>query len=274
MAHAQIALCRTQGNSTGEVKMNLVTDNILLAQSIVSNPLEIASYLRRLARRRPAVCFHPRNGVAAWTSIVHSIDEKRQQLRLMAPRMGHASDAESVREGFARGGILLGELDGARVQFALEHFDPQRQSDGWTLAGPMPRQAWRIQRRAAFRLQPERKDAALIRVRSARGLLDWPLENISAMGVRVRLLDDTAFPNLGTRWPDSFMELPDIPLLRAHLEVRWVGHERPGRGRPESRWIGCAIDGLDTDQAQALRRWIAEQQVQHALSRRLDEAVT
>jgi hypothetical protein len=63
MAHAQIALCRTQGNSTREVKMNLVTDNILLAQSIVSNPLEIASYLRRLARRRPAVCFHPRNGV-------------------------------------------------------------------------------------------------------------------------------------------------------------------------------------------------------------------
>jgi hypothetical protein len=113
-----------------------------------------------------------------------------------------------------------------------------------------------------------------VRVRTPHGLVDWQIEDISETGLRIRLTDDVAFPAPGTRWANVFMEIPTVELLRADLEVRWALTRSARRGVESARWVGSALAGLDADQAQQLRRWIQEQQVQLALSRRLDEALT
>jgi hypothetical protein len=66
------------------------------------------------------------------------------------------------------------------------------------------------------------------------------------------------------------MEIPDIELLRADLEVRWAVTKGARPGIPPSRWIGLTIGGLEANQAQLLRRWIQEHQARFALSKRLD----
>lgn len=254
--------------------MDLVTDTALLATSIVAHPLDIAASLRRLNRRQIQVFYHPKTSDAAWSSTLHSIDDTQRKLRIFAPRIASRGDAEAVRLSAAGGGILVSELDGARVQFMLDRFEPERQADGWVLAGPLPARAWRLQRRAAFRVRPLQETGALVRVRTSTGLVDWQIEDISETGLRIRLTDDVAFPALGTRWSNVFMEIPNIELLRGDLEVRWALMRDARRGIASARWVGSTLAGLDADQAQQLRRWIQEQQVQLALSRRLDEALT
>jgi c-di-GMP-binding flagellar brake protein YcgR len=254
--------------------MDLVTDAALLATSIVAHPLEIAASLRRLNRRQTPVFYHPSNSDTSWSSTLHSMDDARRELRIFAPRIASRSDADAVRLSAAAGGILVSELDGARVQFMLDRFEPQRQAEGWVLAGTLPTRAWRLQRRAAFRVRPFQETGALVRVRTPHGLVDWQIEDISETGLRIRLTDEAAFPAPGTRWANVFMEIPNVELLRADLEVRWALTRSARRGVASARWVGSALAGLDADQAQQLRRWIQEQQVQLALSRRLDEAVS
>jgi|GEM_PF-2662624 c-di-GMP-binding flagellar brake protein YcgR len=250
--------------------MDLVTDTALLAAGIVAHPLEIAASLRRLNRHQTQVFYYPHRATPTWSSTLHSIDDERRELRVYTPRIANRSEAESVRMGAAGGGTLVSELDGARVQFLLDRFEPQRHPEGWVLAGELPTRAWRLQRRSAFRVRPAHESAAVVRVRTPDGLVDWQIEDISETGLCIRLDDEAAAPALGTKWSNVLMEIPDIELLRADLEVRWAVTKAARPGVSPSRWIGLTICGLEANQAQLLRRWIQEHQARFALSKRLD----
>jgi len=245
--------------------MELVTDPSLLATSIVPHPLDISAFLRRMTRRQVPVWFKPVGGAQIWSSTLHSVDDVQRNLRIWVPGVANRADADALRVACARGGTLVGELDGARIQFAIEGLGPERQNDGWVLVGPLPRRTWRFQRREAYRVATSTGESLLLRIRTPQGYCDRGLVDISEHGVRIRFEDDSALPAPGTRWRDAFLELPDAPLLRANLEVRWAATQAAQRGRPEVHWAGSAMAGMDADQAQLLRRWINEKQVQSAL---------
>jgi c-di-GMP-binding flagellar brake protein YcgR len=167
-----------------------------------------------------------------------------------------ARDAAAPKPGDPRRLMVVAFLDDVKVQFPLAWSGGFSVKDKvWTL--PFPEQMWRVQRRRGYRVRPPRDRAVWVRIRLPDGPQNLRAEDLSVVGLGLRMSIDGVPPTAGTTWDDVHLHLVQdgIPhLVPCALVVRRV--EGGVFGKP---WrIGCALEGVPLPSAQVLHQFVVD----------------
>jgi c-di-GMP-binding flagellar brake protein YcgR len=204
----------------------------------ITSPVEIHDYLQQLVDNRILVTLSGPAG--SYTTLLWQIDTKRQMLCFSA-----SEDDRQLQALLESGEIVaVAYLDSIKIQFdldgAIEVRGPQR-----ALNAKFPKELYRFQRRAAFRVQPLATKSPVARFRHP-AMPDMQLAlrilDISLSGVALFLPDDVPPITAGVKINHCELELDD----ETHLDVNLLLHHVTSI-HPESRGVrlGCELVGLD-----------------------------
>lgn len=102
---------------------------------------------------------------------------------------------------------------------------------GLTLRAPIPGALYRTQRRDAFRVQPPAEDnARCVRRLPPDGEAHYPLVDLSAGGISIRISPSLPVPAPGDLWPHSRLETASGRTIPCDLIVRRIIGEPAGDG--------------------------------------------
>lgn len=152
--------------------------------------------------------------------------------------------------------MVVAFLDDVKVQFPAG-WAPGTSFQGsrWRLA--VPDRMWRVQRRRGYRVRPPKDRAVWVRVRLPDGPLNLRAEDLSVVGLGLRMSQDGVPPAAGTTWDDVQLHLVQdgVPhLVPCALVVRRL--EGGVLGRP---WrIGCQLEGVPLASAQVLHQFVVD----------------
>lgn len=152
--------------------------------------------------------------------------------------------------------VLVAFLDDVKVQFAVAWSERFRVGEGvWSV--PLPEVVWRLQRRRGYRVRPPRERAVWVRVRTPEGPLNLRAEDLSVVGLGLRMASDGVPPTLGHTWDDVQLHLVHngVPhLVPCALVLRRLSGGVSGRP-----WrLGCALEDVPLPSAQVLHQFVVD----------------
>lgn len=231
-----------------------------LGEFRIAAPAEIVGLLEELAGRRVPLALSTPDG-ARTTTTVQALDPARGLLCLAAVANDHQLPALLESEEV----MAIAYLDSIKLQFDLQDLVLVHGTGGCALNVRFPRELYRFQRRASFRVRP------LINTRPTATLLhpvqqDVPLElrviDVSIGGVALFLPDGAPAIEPGVRLDDVLIELDGdtrfaVALLVHHVTL--LNHEARGVR------LGCEMKRLAGEDARALQRYIDQTQKRRRL---------
>lgn len=156
--------------------------------------------------------------------------------------------------------VAVGYLDEVKIQFDVRSPVLVHGLDASALNAEFPAELFRFQRRGAFRVRPlthAQPVARFVHPGAPSVQLTLRVMDISLGGLAVFLPDDVPPLPEGSSLPAVSLELDPQTRLIASLRVVHVSTpETQGRGTR----LGCEIDGLGSEGARALQRYIDQTQ--------------
>lgn len=152
--------------------------------------------------------------------------------------------------------MLVAFLDDVKVQLPVTWSERFR-SSGHAWSVPYPDVVWRMQRRRGYRVRPPRERAVWVRVRGPEGVVNLRAEDLSVVGLGLRMGGEGVPPEVGTTWEDVQLHLvhDGVPhLVPCSLVIRRVAGgvgQRPWR-------LGCALEGLPLPSAHVLHQFVVD----------------
>jgi len=176
----------------------------------------------------------------------------------------HAGDAQLQAQLEGKEEILAAAyLDRIRLQFPVATAALMRGAEGPLLCSKLPSVLYRIQRRQAFRVRPQTRQA-MVRLRHPdnRELVAARILDISVGGLALLLPPDIAAWPAGTSLA-VLVELDRETHFNCALRLQHV-HAADDAGTP----LGCAFEKLDLSALRALQAYIDQAQKLERLMRR------
>ncbi|MGE3925711.1 MAG: flagellar brake protein [Lautropia sp.] len=124
----------------------------------------------------------------------------------------------------------IGTSGTVKIQLRLQDFRVVEEPRGARLSAPIPAQAWRVQRRGAFRVHPPEHDQAIVVVRRAGGgETASPLVDLSVGGLSLRQPPAGAKPlELGSTLRHCRIEAIHIAPIPCDLRIVRIRHDDAG----------------------------------------------
>lgn len=222
------------------------------AQYRLSEPIEIQSVLRDLAKRGALLAVFPKAATtechvgrvrsASQSGIDLIVDEPA----LREPRIFASADTTAVAF-----------LEQFKVQFPLDSpHEPILHGDN-VIHLSQPSVLYRIQRREGFRIRPQPSQVAYCNVRlAASRIAQWPIIDLSVVGVALALPPGAPLPTLGTIWRFCVIQIDAMAPVPVDLIVTAItppASENMGVVR-----IGCAFDRAPQQVERLLQRTVIE----------------
>lgn len=223
------------------------TDLATIDNFRVEGPLAIRNLLRELVRKKALIVLYDvRDHGRFVTSQLAEVDGRGLQFEFVAedPRRRSILAAGEA--------VVVGFLEQIKIQFDAKGITAVAGGDGLAVRCPMPRAAYRIQRRDAYRVRPLATDEATVHVHDGHGgERAYRVIDMSASGVAFAIAPDAALPTAGEhmkRCRIGFAERPPIPC---ELFVRHVSEGLPSEGG--MRRIGCEYGPMPPEIARAMQ---------------------
>jgi len=215
----------------------------------VSQPLEIQTLLRQMARENVLLTLRAPRGISYPTSL-WEVDHQKGFVALDVGPAGPALD----RVLNAHILVAVGYLDRIKIQFDVQDLSLVEGMDGNMLICLFPQDLYRFQRRANFRVNPLYSTQPVARVRASPKAepVELSIFDVSLSGLSLTLPEGLAYEP-GTQLTGVEVELDADTGFTVDLTVRWLTSLRPAM--PGSR-LGCELAGLAGADLRALQRYI------------------
>jgi c-di-GMP-binding flagellar brake protein YcgR len=226
----------------------------------VGSPPEVLALLRNLADGSVLVNISAPDG-SSYTSTVWAIDTAHRRISFSAdlanPHVQRLVDAGEA--------VVVAYLDSVKLQFDLHHLMVVRGARECALQADLPRELFRFQRRASFRVRipASTSPTAHLRHPSQPDLqLALRILDVSMGGCSVALPNDVAPLPLGVAIDPVRLELDADTRFAATLQVQHVTAINPNSGGSR---LGCQLSRLTGDAQRALQRYIDQTQKRRRL---------
>ena len=214
-------------------------DAAALDEYRITAPAEMQALLQQLLDHRTLVTLSGPNGVS-YTTLMWQADPVRQTLCFSA------SDNDAQLGALLECGEIsaVAYLDSIKIQFDLDGVVEVSGGKHHALNARYPKELYRFQRRAAFRVQPFATKAPLARFRHP-GMPDMQLAlrvlDVSLNGVALFLPDNVPAVNAGVKIGQCRLDLDDETKLDVGLIIHHVTAINP---ESKGARLGCEITGL------------------------------
>lgn len=231
-----------------------------LAEFRIGSPAEIVGLLEELVRRRVPLALSTPDG-GRYTTAMQSLEPARGLLCLAAGENDHQLHGLLESEEVC----ALAYLDSIKLQFDLHDLVLVHGSGGCALNARFPRELYRFQRRASFRVRPlinTRPTATLLHPLQRDAQLELRVLDVSIGGVALFLPDGAPAIEPGVLLEDVLIELDGDTRLAVGLVVHHVTllHQESKGVR-----LGCELLDLGGEGARALQRYIDHTQKRRRL---------
>lgn len=223
----------------------------LPAEFRIDGSLGVRAVLRDLMQREAVISLYPgeRHDDFIVTHISH-VDETGVEFEL--------GEQQASISALSERSSLIGVAFPGRVktQFQLSgHSVVAGQTDSRpVLRAPVPDTLWRLQRRDAFRVAPPVEDDARLVRRLAPGEeRHYPLTDLSADGLALRLPADEPRPAAGECWPHNRIETADGRIIPCDLMVRHLDADPAGGHR-----IGLSFHALPGEVQRQIQLYVID----------------
>lgn len=228
----------------------------------IDAPRDVLDLLRALHASAAPLALNPPAGSPV-SSLLRTIDAQRGRIGLAADA-AHPGMPQLVAGNEA---VAVGYLDRIKIQFDLHGLALVHGPEGAALQAALPAEAYRFQRRDAFRVQASAPHGPRARLHhpAAAGLaLDLRVLDVSAGGCALLLPGDAPPLPSGSVLADADIELDAETRFPARLVVL---HTLPLSAIARGGFrLGCEWSSLDSAAERALQRWIDRtQRLQRAL---------
>lgn len=226
----------------------------------IGAPAEIVGLLEELAGRRVPLALSTPGG-ARCTTTVQSLEPARGLLCLAADENDHQLPGLLESEEV----LAIAYLDSIKLQFDLHDLVLVHGGAGCALNARFPRELYRFQRRASFRVRPlinTRPTATVLHPVQRDVQIELRVLDVSIGGVALFLPDGAPAIEPGVRLEDVLIELDGDTRLVVGLLVHHVTllhHESRGVR------LGCEMHGLGGEGARTLQRYIDQTQKRRRL---------
>lgn len=221
-------------------------------ESRIEGEFAVRAILRSLMARQALISLYPEGRVdAALDARIVHVDESGVEFEACDA----SQDAAALLGArFAVGVSFPGEV---KTQFTLDALSPIGQPARpdaserlpTALHAPLPREAYRLQRRDAFRVRPPAEDEArCVQRLEAGGERCHSLIDLSAGGLSIRLAPGSAAPAPGQLWRHSRIEAAGDLVIPCELVVRGIYQDATPDSAPRVAFEFHAMP------AEALRR--------------------
>ncbi|MCL4747844.1 MAG: flagellar brake protein [Burkholderiaceae bacterium] len=220
----------------------------LLARFSVSAALEVRAAIEDLLRGHAQITVHVARGTAAaFTTRLLAIERDALLFELDPGELDARCAADSGQA------TIVGLLDRVKVQFDVADLQVRETM----LACSVPRHVARIQRRDAYRVRPPQPRQAWCALRLPQGAERvYPVLDISATGLALKIPPDETPPAIGQRWQHCRVDAPGYPPIPCELEARFLGECLAGES-PGPR-LGCVFVRPPPEVQRALQRYVMD----------------
>lgn len=227
----------------------------------ITDPFEIVALLRQMQEQRSLLTIATPRG-ASFVTTIFEVNKAKGVLRFAVdahePQLERVLDADEV--------VAVGYLDSVKIQFDLEGLVHVHGTRGETaLNGKLPRELFRFQRRASYRVRPLSKVGPSLRMRHPAledVWLDLRIIDVSIGGLAVFVPEGTPLLEPGTVIAQSFIELDDDTRFNASLRI---AHISAVNDTGQGVRMGCEMEGMSGESLRALQRFIDQTQKQRRL---------
>jgi flagellar brake protein len=152
---------------------------------------------------------------------------------------------------------LIADRDRVRVTMKLGDVTAIADSNWCCYRSDLPATIYRIQRRDGFRVRPSAKAELVCRIRGAQYQAnDWPVFNMSVIGVALRLPPGASAPPIGSLLRHSQIVSDTQNPIPADLLVR--RHWTLEAGNDATTIVGCQFERLDSNAERQLQVLITQ----------------
>jgi c-di-GMP-binding flagellar brake protein YcgR len=226
----------------------------------ITSPREITAMLKQFQDGNVLLNLNGSNGAMLSTTL-WSVDPARGQLSFSAD--AGAPVTQKLVE--CEEAVAVGYLDSIKVQFDVQGLVLVRGTGGSAIGARLPRELFRFQRRASFRVRipASTSPTAHLRHPSQPDLqLALRILDVSMGGCSLALPNDVAPLPLGVAIDPVRLELDADTRFAATLQVQHVTAINPNSGGSR---LGCQLSRLTGDAQRALQRYIDQTQKRRRL---------
>lgn len=222
------------------------------AQYLLRDPREVAYVLRQLLTRRAAITAFIGDSNDFLPTTVVGVPADNSHLVIDT-----VPDEALVARAIAAGRMLcVTQLDKVKIQFPVEALERSSFEGHPALRARLPATLLRLQRREYFRLSLPGADTpnCLIPLEDGRRLQARVLD-ISGGGIAIIAPPEGAELEIGKRFPNCRLELPDASPVIVSLQVRNIFHMKTRSGQDVLR-AGCLLVDLPANAENQIQRFI------------------
>lgn len=227
----------------------------------ITEPFEILSLLRQMQEQNSLLTIATPRG-ASFVTTIFEVNKAKGVVRFAVeahePQLERVLDSDEV--------VAVGYLDSVKIQFDLDGLVHVHAGQGESaLNGRLPREVFRFQRRASYRVRPLSKAGPSLRLRHPaleEVWLDLRILDVSIGGLAVFVPEGTPLLQPGTFISQSLIELDDDTRFNASLRV---AHITAVNDAAQGVRMGCEMEGMSGESLRALQRFIDQTQKQRRL---------
>lgn len=221
----------------------------------IESPSEIQALLRQLQDGNVLLHLSSPEGVS-YTTTLWAADAARGVVSFSVdttdPRIERLLESDEA--------VAVGYLDSIKVQFDVSGLVLVHSSSSAALNAAYPREIFRFQRRASFRVRPLTSTSPVAVVPTAEasgGKMDLRVMDVSLTGVALFLPDDAPSIEPGVTLEHVSLQLDADTRFNVNLKLHHVTALHP---ESKGARLGCELEGLGGESARALQRYIDQTQ--------------
>lgn len=232
------------------MKAEVAADN---SEYIIHSRMEILHVLRAIQQKNELVTAYFNQGKDFILTSILGVDTNQDGLLIL----DYGADETRNKQILASGRIILVTTqEHVKVQFTMEGIEKTEYLGRPAFKATIPGKLMKLQRREYYRIfTPIVNTIKCVMTRPEGGRVETVIANISLGGIAITNYQNQIRPNIGERFNDCRIVLPEIGTISAVMEIR-SEHEIILRNGAKTHRAGCMFIDLPPKQQTMIQRYI------------------